>query len=171
MLATAFCFSIVLVPANARIHAGFLSGGKHCTVKFRSISVAWILFYLVSTRRKVAHSGRSPHGEGQRLIELALIPKSVSPRQEAEVFRQECHATERSPQPVSGDDRNLHVLPDDCKRVTEQMSAGTILAEKASCLEAPRNRMPSLCLLSPKAKGHFGSCPQQSTAGSPRRTH
>ena len=109
-------------------------------------------------------SGRSPHGEGQRLLELALIPKSVGPRQEAEVFPQECHATERSPQPVGGDDRNLHVVPVDSKRVTEQMSAGTILAEKACCLEAPGDRMPSP--LSLPANRHLGSCPPQSTAGS-----
>ena len=123
----------------------------------------------VLTRRKVAHSGRSPHGEGQRLLELALIPKSVGPRQEAEVFPQEYHATERSPQPVSGDDRNLHVLPVDSKQVTEQISAGTILAEKAPCLQAARDRMPSLLTL--PANGHFGSCPPQSTAGSPGRNH
>ena len=92
------------------------------------------------------------------------FPKSLGPRQEAEVFPQESHATERSPQPVGGDDRNLHVVPVDSKRVTEQMPAGTILAEKACRLEAAGDRMPIPQSL--LAARHLGSCPPQSTAGS-----
>ena len=60
---------------------------------------------------------------------------------------QECHATKRSSQPVGGDARNLHVAEDDSKRVTEQMPADTIPAQKACGLQEPCDRKPNLLTL------------------------
>ena len=51
-------------------------------------------------------SGRSPHGEGQRLFEVAFIAKSMGPRQEAE----QVTGTSRGQSLASGRTAGLVVL-------------------------------------------------------------
>ena len=87
-----------------------------------------------------------------------------SPHMKTQQCGTEQDGTRRSPRPVGGDDKNLHVVPADSKRVTEQMPAGTILAQKACRLEAAGDRMPiPLSLL---VAPRLGSCPPQSAASS-----